>query len=45
MKLHITEEQIKELYLEGKKWSLEYFEALYKYLGTKFDYSYFKSGR
>lgn len=34
---------IKELYSKGKSWSLEYFETLYKRLGTKFDYYYFES--
>jgi arginyl-tRNA synthetase len=30
-------EQIKELYKIGREWSLEYFERIYKRLGTKFD--------
>lgn len=30
-------EEIKEIYKNGLKWSLEYFETLYKMLGTKFD--------
>ncbi len=35
-------EQIMSLYRAGRKWSLEYFETLYKILGTKFDYYYFE---
>ena len=31
---------IKEVYYAGKKWSLDYFEEIYKRLGTKFDYYY-----
>jgi len=31
---------IKEAYYAGKSWSLEYFENIYKKLGTKFDYYY-----
>ena len=30
-------EEVYELYSVGRKWSLEYFETLYKRLGTKFD--------
>jgi len=32
--------KIKEVYYAGKKWSLDYFEDIYKRLGTKFDYYY-----
>lgn len=35
--------EIWDLYQEGRSWSLEYFEELYKKLGTKFDYYYFES--
>src|SRR3989344_5125979 len=35
--------QISELYEKGKKWSLEYFETIYKKLGTKFDRYFFES--
>jgi len=31
------------LYEKGRQWSLEYFENIYKRLGTKFDFSYFES--
>lgn len=31
------------LYKKGRKWSLDYFETIYKRLGTKFDYYYFES--
>ena len=31
---------VKEVYYSGKKWSLDYFEDIYKRLGTKFDYYY-----
>ena len=36
-------EDIKELYEKGRKWSLEYFEGIYKRLGTAFNYYYFES--
>ncbi len=32
-----------KLYEKGKKWSLEYFETVYKKLGTKFDRYFFES--
>jgi len=35
--------EIRELYNKGRKWSLDYFEMLYKRLGTKFDYYFFES--
>ena len=35
-------EQIKELYISGRQWSLEYFETIYKRLGTKFDYYFLR---
>ncbi|MFZ2201904.1 MAG: arginine--tRNA ligase [Microgenomates group bacterium] len=31
------------LYEAGKKWSLEYFETIYRKLGTKFDHYFFES--
>lgn len=31
------------LYQKGRQWSLEYFEVIYKRLGTKFDFYYFES--
>jgi len=36
-------QEIKELYHQGKKWSLEYFEDIYLQLGTKFDEYFFES--
>ena len=35
--------RINELYEKGKRWSLEYFETIYKKLGTKFDRYFFES--
>lgn len=32
-----SDEKINEIYDTGKSWSMEYFETLYKLLGTKFD--------
>ncbi len=42
-KIFALDKAVKELYQKGKKWSLEYFEEIYKRLGTKFDYYYFES--
>ncbi|TSC67100.1 MAG: Arginine-tRNA ligase [Parcubacteria group bacterium Gr01-1014_73] len=36
--------ELNKIYDEGRKWSLDHFEELYKKLGTKFDY-YFFEGR
>ena len=41
-KIYELNADIKELYETGRKWSLEYFETIYKRLGTKFDYYYFE---
>jgi arginyl-tRNA synthetase len=38
-----SDEEINELYDWGRKASLEYFETIYKKLGTKFDYYFFES--
>ncbi|MFA6397564.1 MAG: arginine--tRNA ligase [Candidatus Paceibacterota bacterium] len=38
-----TDEEVNELYDLGKKWSLEYFDQIYKKLGTKFDHNFFES--
>ena len=38
-----TDEKINRLYDTGRKISLEYFETIYKKLGTKFDYYFFES--
>ncbi|OHA68594.1 MAG: arginine--tRNA ligase, partial [Candidatus Wildermuthbacteria bacterium RIFCSPHIGHO2_02_FULL_48_16] len=42
-KIFALDKEIKELYLKGRKWSLDYFEKIYKRLGTKFNYYYFES--
>ena len=39
-----SDEEINKLYDLGKKWSLDYFETVYKKLGTKFDRYFFESG-
>jgi len=38
-----SDKEINKLYDKGKKWSLEYFDEIYKKLGTKFDYFIFES--
>ncbi|MBP9711080.1 MAG: arginine--tRNA ligase [Candidatus Pacebacteria bacterium] len=38
-----SDEQVNNLYDEGRKLSLEHFEELYKTLGTKFDHYFFES--
>lgn len=38
-----SDKEINGLYEKGKKVSLEYFEEIYKTLGTSFDYSFFES--
>ncbi len=38
-----NDEEINRLYQIGRKKSLEYFEEIYKRLGTKFDYYFFES--
>lgn len=42
-KIFAQDKTIKALYQKGRKWSLEYFETIYKRLGTKFNYYYFES--
>lgn len=37
------DKRVNKIYDEGKKWSLKYFEDIYKKLGTKFDYYFFES--
>lgn len=39
----IFAKQENEIYDLGRKWSLDYFETIYKKLGTKFDYYIFES--
>lgn len=38
-----SDPEINEVYEEGKKLSLEYFESIYKKLGTHFDFYFFES--
>jgi len=38
-----SDKEINKIYDQGKKWSLEYFDKIYKKLGTKFDELIFES--
>lgn len=38
-----SDEKINTIYDLGKQWSLDYFEEIYKKLGTKFDFYFFES--
>lgn len=38
-----TDESVNHVYDMGRKWSLDYFETIYKKLGTKFNEYYFES--
>jgi len=42
-RIFAKDKEVKELYQRGRKWSLDYFEQIYKRLGTKFDHYYFES--
>ncbi|MBI2622422.1 arginine--tRNA ligase [Candidatus Microgenomates bacterium] len=42
-KIYEKDPQIMDLYSKGRQWSLDYFESIYKRLGTKFDFYYFES--
>lgn len=42
-KIYKQDPQVIDLYKKGREWSLDYFEEIYKRLGTKFDYYYFES--
>ncbi|OHA77308.1 MAG: arginine--tRNA ligase, partial [Candidatus Wildermuthbacteria bacterium RIFCSPLOWO2_02_FULL_47_9c] len=42
-KIFARDASVREMYEKGKKWSLEYFETMYKRLGTKFSAYYFES--
>jgi arginyl-tRNA synthetase len=42
-KVGIVDTVIKDLYLTGRQWTLEYFESIYDLLGTKFVKYYFES--
>ncbi|OGY16531.1 MAG: arginine--tRNA ligase [Candidatus Chisholmbacteria bacterium RIFCSPHIGHO2_01_FULL_49_18] len=41
-KIYAQDPEIQELYNKGREWSLEYFESIYKRLGTAFDFYYFE---
>lgn len=41
-KIYDMDNEIKELYKLGRRWTLDYFETIYKRLGTRFDYYYFE---
>ena len=41
-KIFALDKDIKDVYEKGRKWSLEYFETMYKRLGMKFNYYYFE---
>ena len=36
-------EQVKEAYIKGREWSLDYFETIYSRLGSEFEHYYFES--
>ena len=38
-----NDSELNELYDTGRRWSLEYFDLMYKRLGTRFDHSFFES--
>lgn len=38
-----TDPKINEIYDKGRQWSLDYFDYMYKILGTKFDHFFFES--
>ena len=38
-----TNPETNEIYQKGRQWSLDYFESIYKILGTKFDFYFFES--
>ncbi len=42
-KIYEQDASIKEIYEKGRQWSLDYFETIYKRLGTKFTAYYFES--
>jgi arginyl-tRNA synthetase len=42
-KIYAKDEAVMAYYEKGRQWSLEYFETVYKRLGTKFDFYYFES--
>lgn len=42
-KIFANDKSVQKLYGKGREWSLEYFEEIYKRLGTSFDRYYFES--
>ncbi|PIR92986.1 arginine--tRNA ligase [Candidatus Falkowbacteria bacterium CG10_big_fil_rev_8_21_14_0_10_43_10] len=42
-RIYNNDESIREVYLETRKWSLDYFAKIYKRVNTKFDRLYFES--
>lgn len=42
-KIYIKDSEILEIWEKGRKWSLDYFEELYKKLGVKYEKYYFES--
>jgi len=38
-----SDEEVNQMYDLGRAWSLDYFETIYKRLGTKFDFYFFES--
>ena len=42
-KIYGQDSSIRELYKKGREWSLEYFDSIYKRLGTRFKRFYFES--
>ena len=38
-----SDEEINKLYDQGRAWSLEYFDSVYRRLGTEFDFKFFES--
>ncbi|MBI1919433.1 arginine--tRNA ligase [Candidatus Microgenomates bacterium] len=42
-KIYEKDPDVMGVYNKGRQWSLDYFESIYKRLGTKFDFYYFES--
>jgi arginyl-tRNA synthetase len=42
-KIYEQDKSVRDLYKKGRAWSLEYFQSIYKRLGTKFERYYFES--
>lgn len=43
-KVYAEDESIQSVYQLARQWSLDYFDLIYKRLGTQFDHFYFESG-